>query len=428
MSQALWVWFSEPGNQKLLGFVLAALFAGFVIGRLARHRKDKRIKALSLEGDRAFFKGVRYILSNDHDQAIEEFTKSVQINSDTIETYMALGDLYRSKGDIDRAIRIRQTIILRQNIDEQIRLQAVYDLGLDYRKGGFLDRALETFQQVLQKQPSSRETLEQVEKICEEMKDWEKAFSIRQKIARLTKGDYGHILAHHQTEMGKAYLEKKDDPQAQSCFKAAIALNEKCVDAYLHLGDLYFGRQEYKKAMTTWKKVVVVAPRYTFLAYRRLEGAYAKMENLKPVEDFLKECAEQNSDAFTHMALSRYLYNEQDYDGALRELESALSLDPTFWEARKFMGEILLSQGKREEALKAYEGLIPHLNVPYLKFQCANCGFRPKELQWQCPQCRKWDTIQLVETGMTDASPPQALPKSLSETSGKPIGEERQDP
>ena len=113
MSQALWEWFSEPGNQKLLGFVLAALVAGFVIGRLSSYRKETRIKSLTAEGDRAFFKGVQYILSNDHDQAIEEFTKSVQINSDTIETYVALGNLYRSKGDIDRAIRIRQTIILR---------------------------------------------------------------------------------------------------------------------------------------------------------------------------------------------------------------------------------------------------------------------------------------------------------------------------
>ena len=95
-----------------------------------------------------------------------------------------------------------------------------------------------------------------------------------------------------------------------------------------------------------------LAPQFSFLAYRRLERAYGEMKNLKPVEDFLKECAEHSSDAFTHMALARYLYNEQDYQGAVRELDSALALDPSFWEARKFKGEILLKQGMREEALR----------------------------------------------------------------------------
>jgi lipopolysaccharide biosynthesis regulator YciM len=195
----------------------------------------------------------------------------------------------------------------------------------------------------------------------------------------------------------------------------AISINEKCIDAYLHLGDHYFSKQEYKMAIDAWKKVVSIAPRLTFLAYRRLEGAYSRMKNLRPVEDFLKECAQLNPDAFTHMALARYLYNEQDYDGALRELESALSLNPSFWEARKFMGEILLAQEMKEEALFAYRDLIPHLNVPYLKFQCANCGFRPAELQWQCPQCRKWDTINFMDSTMVDSTSPQQLEKPLPE-------------
>ena len=160
--------------------------------------------------------------------------------------------------------------------------------------------------------------------------------------------------------------------------------------------------------MATWKKVVNVDPRFTFLAYRRLEGAYEKMQNLQPVEEFLKECAQLHSDAFTHMALARYLYNEQDYEGALKELERALELDPAFWEARKYEGEILLERDMKERALTAYQDLILHLDVPYLKFQCANCGFSSSELQWQCPQCKKWDTIDFVDSRKIDTAPPKA--------------------
>jgi lipopolysaccharide biosynthesis regulator YciM len=203
MWQQFWQWFLEPANQKLYLGIITALAGGFFIGRFARYQKEKKAKSITREGDQAFFKGIQYILSNDHDQAIEELTKSVHVNSDTIETYVALGNLYRSKGDIDRAMHIRQSIILRPHIDEHIKIRTLFDLGLDYRKGGFLDRALETFLNVLQKQPSNMETLQEIEKIYEEMKDWRNAFATRQKIARLVKGDHSHILAHHQTEIGK---------------------------------------------------------------------------------------------------------------------------------------------------------------------------------------------------------------------------------
>ena len=408
MWQQLWGWLFEPEIQKLFFFVVAALVIGFTIGRGARYPKETKTKPLSREGDQAFFKGIQYILSNAHDQAIEEFTKSVQVNSDTVETYVALGNLYRSKGDIDRAIRIRQSLILRPNIDEQIRLRALFDLGLDYRKGGFLDRALDAYSRVLEKEPTSVETLAEVEKIYEEMKDWANAFATRKKLSGLIKGEHGHILAHHQTEMGKAYHRQGELAKAKACYKWALSLDEHCVDAYLHLGDLYFGQQDYQTAITSWKKVVKVAPQFTFLAYRRLEGAYARMENLSPVEEFLKECAKMDSDAFTHVALARYLYNEQDYEGALRELKNALDLNPSFWEARKFMGEILLARGMEKAALAAFQDLIARLNVPYLKFQCTNCGFRANELQWQCPQCRKWDTINLVDAP-SSPEPPLAI-------------------
>jgi len=418
MMNLVWQWLLEPSNQKLwLGILLSFLF-GAIVGRFLVHRREKRFRSLKREGDEAFFKGIQYLLAQDHDQAIEEFTKSVRINSDTIETYVALGNLYRSKGDIDRAIRIRQSIILRPNISEEIKLRALLDLGLDYRKGGFLIRALEALAHVLQKVPSNLEALAVVEKIYVEMKDWENAFSTRQRIAKIAKGDHAPVLAHYQTEMGKVHQEKGELAKAKSCFEKAISINEHCLDAHLHLGDLHLQKRDYKKAIAAWKKVVNLSPSLTFLAYRRLEGLYSSMKNLKPVEEFLKESAQSHPDPFTHMALARYLYNEHDRQGALRELDAALEMDPSFWEARKFKGEILLEADMREEALAAYRDLIPNLNVPYLKFQCSHCGFKSSDLEWQCPQCKQWDTIGLMSPARMEASP--STPPSPKNASGPP--------
>lgn len=406
MWESLFKWCLEPVNQQLLLGIIIAFGIGVIIGRWVRRGGAKKDGSKVSKGDKAFFKGFQYILSNDRDQAIEEFTKSVQVNSDTVETYMALGNLYRSRGDIDRAIRIRQSIILRPNIDEQIRLRALFDLGLDYRKGGFLNRALKTLLEVVQRTPSSVEALKEIERIYEELKDWENAYRTRQKIARLAKGDHRNILAHYLVETAKVHQEKGNPAKAISLYNKAISAHRSCVDAYLHLGDLYFDRQEYKKAISTWKKTVTVAPRFTFLAYQRLEGAYSKMKNLKPVGDFLKECARSDADAFTHMALARYLYIENDIEGALMEIKNVLDLDPSFWEARKFKGEILITHGQEKDAMADYRELIEHLNVPYLKFQCSQCGYKSDELQWQCPQCKKWDTMHLIESAGVQSSPP----------------------
>ncbi|HIJ19684.1 MAG TPA: tetratricopeptide repeat protein, partial [Deltaproteobacteria bacterium] len=307
--QSTWQWFTDtPALQILLAIFIVVLIGVALMGYFRKSRERAGIAAET--GDKSFFKGIQFLLSDDRDQAIEEFTKSVQVNSNTIETYVALGNLYRSKGDIDRAIRIRQNIILRPNIDEQIKIRALLDLGKDYRKGGFLNRALKTFLQVTQKRPNDVETFEELERIYEELKDWDNAYITRQKIARISRKDFSHILAHYLVENGKICQMEGDLNRAKVFFGKAISTYKGCVDAYLHLGDLFFAREEYEKAISTWKKVVAIAPQFTFLAYRRLEGAYSRMRNLKPVEDFLKECASSNKDAFTHMALARYLYNE----------------------------------------------------------------------------------------------------------------------
>ena len=400
----LWQWLFETSDQSiLLCFIIvfcAGLLSGWWIRRAGEKKKTGPVKSI---GDEAFFKGFQHILSNDQDHAIEEFTKSVQVNSDTIETYVALGNLYRSKGDIDRAVRIRQSIILRPNINENIKLRSLFDLGLDYRKGGFLNRALKTFLEVARKEPSNIENLKEIERIYEELKDWENAYSIRQRISKLKKGDHAHILAHYLVEAGKVYYDNGDLNRAKSFFSKAISTHKGCVDAYLHLGDLYFAKDDYKKAVSIWKKIVRVAPQFIFLAYRRFEGAYSRMKNLKPVEDFLKECAQTNRDAFTYLALARFIYNKDDIEGALREITNALDLDPLFWEARKFRGEILIAEGREKEILRDYGDIIKHLKMAFLRFQCTKCGFQPNDLEWQCLQCKSWDTIRQVNS--TEARP-----------------------
>jgi lipopolysaccharide biosynthesis regulator YciM len=395
--------FEIPGL-KFAFWILLAFVAGLVANRLIRSRSAEKLRMRLDREDKAFFKGVQHILSNEPDRAIEQFTKSVQINPETIETYVALANLYSSKGDIERAIRIRQGIILRPNLDSVIRLRAIFDLGSDYRRGGFLDRALSAFQKVIESEPNNLEAHEQLERIYEDLHDWDRAFKTRQAISRLVKGDHRHILAHHKTELGKVREKSGDEVGAEKAYKEAISIFDRCVDAYLHLGDLYLSQHKHEAALAKWRKVVDVAPKFTFLAYQRLQRAYANMENPRLVGDFLKEVARRNSDVSTQLALAQYLYNEGEIDGAVEQVRQAIESAPAFLDARKFMGEVLLKEGRNEEALMAYKELLLSLDIPFLQFRCSNCGYRPEKLAWKCPQCMKWDSINITEPPSFDSS------------------------
>lgn len=393
------------------GILLLSAFVGiYIIYRFIQSRSADKFRKKLDRGDKAFFQGIQYMLSNDTDQAIEQFTKSVQINSDTVETYIALSNIYRSKGDFETAIKIRQGIILRPNLDKDIRLRAILDLGSDYRKGGFLQRAISTFKEVLNNDPNNIDALDQIGRIYEDVHDWDNAFKTKQIISRLVKGEYKNVLAHYQTELGKIQEKNNDNEGAEKAFKKAIYVWNKCIDAYLHLGDIYFKRKEYKRALTTWKKVADIEPQFTFLAYQRLEKAFSDIINIKYIEDFLFESAHKNSHGFTHLSLAKYLYNKGEINAAIDKLNEAITLFPSFLDARKFMGEILLKEGRDEEALEAYRELLSKLDFPYLTFQCSNCGFMPDKLVWKCPQCQKWDTIKALEPSSSELSSENTIP------------------
>ena len=158
------------------------LLVGAVIGRVLP-RKENAPKDLH-QGRNGFYKSLNYILSNEHDKAIEEFTRMVEVDSDTVEVYLGLGSLFRSKGELGRAIRIHQSIIVRPSLDKKIKVQAYFDLGLDYQMAGLFDSAIETFQSVIKLDPHHLKAYQHLEKIYEDEKSWDKAFETQKQIKK----------------------------------------------------------------------------------------------------------------------------------------------------------------------------------------------------------------------------------------------------
>jgi len=374
--------------------ILSGFLCGIVFAALFNSQRRKKRKDSTAQDSSTYLKGINYILSNESDRAIEEFSKVARINSDTVETYIALGNLFRSKGEVGRALRIHQSIIVRPNIDTKIKIQAYYDLSLDFKQAGFIERAVQSFEEVIKMDNRHLDAYLQLLGLYEDMKEWEKAYQIQLKISKLRGSSDSHILAYHQTELAKSLVEQGLTSQAYKVFKKAISLNRRCTEAYLHLGDLYFSEKKYKKAVQSWKNVMEITPQYAYLAYPRLEEAYFNLNQFGKIEEVLRENADKNRDDIqTHIAMAEHLYRKSMPDEAIGELRSLLESQPLHMRVRRQLAKYLKEQGRQSDAIKVYESILDDLPFPEKNFQCGNCGYESKDLQWRCPQCRSWDTI-----------------------------------
>ncbi len=378
----------------LAGAGLLAFLLGWLAGRAGGGAAEapERGQPARSASDNAFLKGLTHLMADHTDQAIEEFTRAVTLNSDTVETYVVLGNLFRQKGEIERAVRIRQSIIARPNLSPPVRLQALYDLGLDYRKGGLFNRAVDSFQEVLAMDPQHVEACRQTVTLHEETREWDKAFEALKRLDKLTGQDSRAVLAHYKTELGKEFMATGQLERAEEALDQAIRVHKGCLDAYLHLGDLELARGRSRKALSVWRKAVHISPTLAHLVINRVAAAEETLGE-RSATAFFGEIDAQNSDVTTLQALANSHHRHGQDDRALELLTLAVQRAPGMLDAHRLRGQILLARGQSEPVLQAYQELLGQIDGDWASYQCAQCGFISHQLTWKCPRCHQWDTI-----------------------------------
>jgi lipopolysaccharide biosynthesis regulator YciM len=372
----------------IAGWLLVKLFGGVPTGP-----PQKSVQPQKAQSHDAFVKGVTHMMADHTDQAIEEFTRAVTLNSDTVETYVVLGNLFRQKGEIERAVRIRQNIIARPNLNNQIKLQALFALGLDYKKGGLLNRAADAFEQVLGLEAKHVEALRQMVALYEEMHEWDNAFDSLKRLDKLTGEDSRKVLAHYRTERGKELMRQGHLERAEDSFGQAINVHKGCLDAYLHMGDLQLARGRNKKALNVWRKAVQLSPLLVHLVIARLAEAEEKLGK-DVVDGFYGEVKLAEADITTLLCMARYFHRHQEDEKAFRLAEKAVAMNPAHMRAQKLLGELLIQRGDQYEAVQAYRKLLNQLGGDAAAYQCRQCGQFSHELSWKCPRCNLWDTME----------------------------------
>jgi lipopolysaccharide assembly protein B len=389
----------------LLFVGLVALLAGLAVGKAWERYKlqdgvwiDRRRARESPH----YMLGLNFLVASQVDQAIDELSKAARAAGDPLEIHLILGNLYREKGQIGRAIQEHQNLLQRPKLRKLEHANVLLCLGLDYRSGGFVDRAIEAFNEVLKLDPENRYALSNLEKLHEDQHQWDQAYAARQKLAALSTAAEGgaespkhnEVLAFLENEFGQAALRGGDLREAARRFEAAIERDPRNVPAHLSLGDLRFREGRSGDAVTVWERLLDDSPERAYLAFPRLESAYASLgapDRFPALCDKLIAANPQNWRA--RLALARHVAAQGRHQDALALLFDALVVNPhslalhqAIWETLSALQLPLALVTQYVELTRdAVFYLDPHV--------CVRCRYRSTELLWQCPHCHEWNTF-----------------------------------
>jgi lipopolysaccharide biosynthesis regulator YciM len=380
--------------------VLIALLVGLAVGKAWERyklRDGRWVDRRRLRETPHYMLGLNFLVDNQVDQAIDELTQATSFDADALEIQMILGNLYRQKGQVGRAINIHQTLLQRPDLTTLEQAYVLLCLGLDFRHGGFVDRALEAFQEVRRLDPRNRYALVNLQKLYEDQHQWTDAMRVREQIARLDSGgrsDDQEILGFLRNEIGVEQQRAGNSAAASASFVDAIDLDSRTVPAYLNLGDARERDGHLKEAVEAWESLVKAVPDQAHFAFERLEGAYGRMGTPHRFVELCRRLIDRDPQGWrARLALARHLAAAGEPRAAFDQLVEALPHHPHALGIHQEIWEVLSALAFDPGLIRRYVELTREAVFYLDPHICRRCRYRSTEPLWQCPQCHEWNTF-----------------------------------
>jgi lipopolysaccharide biosynthesis regulator YciM len=401
-------------------FVLLALLVGLAAGKAWERYKlveGRWIDRRRVRQSPFFILGLNYLVAGQVDAAIEALEKASSLDPGALELRLVLGNLYREKGQVGRAVNEHQSLLQRPRLNKVEHANVLLCLGLDYRRGGFVDRAVSAFSEVLKLDPNNEAALVNLEKLQEDQHQWQEAYVTRRRLAQVA-GPPGEpksqsILAFLENELGLQSMKQEDWPEAARRFEAAIALDPIVIPAYLHLGDVRQRQGDLQGAAKIWEQLIDVSPDRGYLGLERLERAYHELGAEQRFADLCRKLSKAAPREWrARAALARHLTAHGQPAHALDLLFEALVHNPHALAIHQAVWNTLSALDLPRNLVARYID-VTRESVFYLDpHLCVRCRYRSTELLWQCPHCHEWNTF--VEERMTPATDIEAeIPASV---------------
>ena len=374
----------------MLWLLPLAAFTGWWIGR-AGHEGDDRSNKLTHD----YLTGLNFLLNEQPDKAVDLFIKMLQVDSETVETHLALGSLFRRRGEVDKAIRIHQNLIARPNLSQRHRMQSLFELGTDYMRAGVLDRAESLFLELVKLNYFVSESLRNLIQIYEKEGDYEKAIEIAHKYQLFCSTPMTSTIAQYYCELAEQALKNNQADICQRYIKQALSIDARCVRAQILQGQQMMAQREYQQAIKCFLKLGQKMPDYISELVAPLAECFEATQDIEAFKTFIKNCfREQQGIALLRALPTQYyglLENTLSFDTVMAQLQARPSM-----RALQAVLSIRLKQTEQPSRsdLDQLMRVIEPLLSKETSYTCAHCGYAVNKMYWHCPSCHHWGTIK----------------------------------
>lgn len=380
----------------LFFLVFISIIIGWLLGRWRPFRRKQKTPQPEKFSE-SYAKGLNYLLSDESDKAIKVFTQLIEISSDTIEVHVTLGNLFRSRGEVDRAIKIHQNLLARPNLTRNQRYMVVAELAADFSKAGLLDRAENLYREMIQLNTDTEHAYRRLLDLYITEKSWEEAVDCARKLHEIGDHEGGVILSHCYCEMALEYLNKGDRRSARKNLDLAIGIDASCVRAMLMLTRIYIETHNLSESKALLKTLVKLHPEYLVLYIEPAQEIYAKSRDSDGYLKFLNKQYERKPGSRLAVALLEFYAAHNQIDKAQSLLESILRESPSF-EVFEFALRFLDSKPSHlQNTWKRLHQYLETVKTRKIQFVCNHCGYESHSMQWICPSCRSWSSIKPIQ-------------------------------
>ena len=347
--------------------------------------------------DPTYYKGLNYLLNEQPDKAIDVFVQMLEVDSDTVETHLALGNLFRRRGEVDRAIRIHQNLIARPTLSREHRAQALLELGQDYLRAGLLDRAEHLFEELADSKLYHDRALQNLLVIYERLKEWDKCLDVAARLDSLSGEGRYKERAQYYCELAESAYKSRDYPRATQMAKRAQNNDRNCVRATMLLGQLEVERGDCKAAIRNFQQVGQQDPDYVTEVLPSIKTCYERQEDQKGLRAYLEKLLQQHNSVAVALLLTDMIQEQEGDARAVAFITAFLQDKPSLDGLERLLSFSLREAVPTGETLVTLRQLLARLLEERPAYRCNKCGFNAKTMHWQCPGCHTWGSIKPVK-------------------------------
>ncbi|HSI96382.1 MAG: lipopolysaccharide assembly protein LapB [Methylophilaceae bacterium] len=372
---------------------LLALPLFFLFGWLAARMDLKQLLTESSAMPAAYFKGLNFLIKEQHDKAIEAFIEAVKINSESLELHFALGSLFRLRGEIDRAIHLHNNLLERPQLSDIQRFAIMAELAQDYLKAGLFDRAEELFRALCASPTYHQPALRSLLDIYIRERDWTRAIETAAELERASGVRFHKEIAQFHCELAVEAAAAVGVEQAKKHLVEALAANSECVRATIMLGDMEAAAGARLEAIAIWKRVEQQRPQYLGLVASRLLENYTAQDKTGEGLELLKMWMEKYSLPSILNIIYEATLKHEGADAAAKLARTELIRKPSLNILDRLLQAREIEKSGEESDVGLIKNTVHHFLGNTRSYCCSQCGFRARQYYWQCPGCNHWESF-----------------------------------